>query len=518
MFLAINGSKKALLTAILFLAALPLGRAQDAGDLDNYKVRVEGSWWLTHPTGYFGLNGSNNYVNFNQDFGFKNNSTFTGKIDYRFARKHHLLLNITPIYESRSATLNRTIMFDGQTFDVGVEASASLRTWNVAPGYEYDIIRRDHGFLGLEVDVNLIDTRAALSAAANLNLEQAAVSGSRSLFAPLPAVGPVFRWYPLHDSNRLSIDGSVRGMPFFGYGNYVSAQGGLNIGLTKRLMLRGGYQMGSRLSVHGTADQIAVKLTHSGPTAGLEYSFGEAPPRREKVPNQPSPWHVDWVPFYLWFSGLQGNVGAAGQVVPVNVSFSDVFKQLNIGYMSDLDVRYKRVGLLTDLIFMSVSSNQQSTPVGALYTGFTANAKQFILDPELYFRLIDRDRGTIDVVGGARFWHLNNSIDLFPVPATPPASEVTVGQTQFWIDPVVGARFRLNLDKGWFVNLKGDAGGFGVGSKGTYQIYTGIGKEFKKRYSAILGYRYLDVNYQNLGFTYDVHMNGALVGFNIRFK
>jgi hypothetical protein len=515
MFLATNSSRKGLATALLFLATLPLARAQGAGDLDNYRWRVDGNWWFSHPSGYFGLNGSNNYVNFNHDFGFGDYSTFTGKIDYRFGHKHHFLFNITPIDESRTATLNRTIMFQGQTYDIGAQVSASLRTWDFAPGYQYDIIRRDHGFLGLEVDINLVDTRATLSVVGN---QGGSASGSRSFFAPLPAIGPVFRWYPLHDSNRLSVDGSVRGMPFFGYGNFLAAQGNLNVGLTKHLLLRGGYQMGSRLSIHGTSDQIAVKLTHSGPTAGLEYSWGEAPPQREHVPNQPSYWHVDWVPFYLWFSGLHGNVGALGQVAPVSVSFSDVFKQLNIGYMSVLDVRRKRVGLLTDLVFISVSSDQKSTPVGSVYSGFLANAKTFFIDPELYFRLIDKERGSVDVVSGARFWHLNNSLDLVPVDTTQP--NVTVGQTQFWVDPLVGARFRLNLDKGWFVNLKGDAGGFGVGSKKTYQIYGGMGKEFKKKYSMLLGYRYLDMDYQNVsgGFLYDTHMSGFLAGFNIRFK
>jgi hypothetical protein len=514
MFRRSNGSKHILLITLFFLASLPLLHAQGAGDLDNQKWRVEGNWWFTHPTGYFGLNGSNNYVNFNRDFGFGNTSTFSGKIDYRFRRKHHLLLNVTPVYESRSRTLGRTIEFDGQTFDVGADVNASLRTWNVAPGYEYDIIRRDHGFLGLEVDVNLIDTRATLNAAASAGGPGVAVSGSRSIFAPLPAVGPVFRWYPLHDSNRLSIDGSVRGMPFFGYGNFLAAEGGVNVGLTKNLMFRAGYEMGSRVSIHGTADQIALKLTHAGPTAGLVYSWGEAPPSKEKVPGQPSNWHVDWVPFYLWFTGLQGNLGAAGQVVPVNVNFSDVFKQLNIGYMTVLDTRYKRVGLLTDMIFISVSSDQYSTPVGTLYSGFTANARQFIIDPEIYFRLVDKDQGSVDVTGGGRVWHLNNSLNLLS--GTQPAT--SIGQTQFWVDPVLGARFRLNLSKGFFVSLKGDAGGFGVGSKATYQIYTGIGKGFKKRYAVMLGYRYLDVDYQNAGFTYDVHMNGALAGFDIRFK
>ena len=83
---------------------------------------------------------------------------------------------------------------------------------------------------------------------------------------------------------------------------------------------------------------------------------------------------------------------------------------------------------------------------------------------------------------------------------------------------MLGARFRLNLNKGFFTNLSGDAGGFGVGSQLTYQIYAGFGKEFKKKFSALLGYRYLFVDYKSGGFLYDVHMQGLQAGFNIRLK
>ncbi|HEV7514017.1 MAG TPA: hypothetical protein VGO27_20145 [Candidatus Acidoferrum sp.] len=182
--------------------------------------------------------------------------------------------------------------------------------------------------------------------------------------------------------------------------------------------------------------------------------------------------------------------------------------------MTTLDVRRKRVGLLTDLIFMSLSSDQKATPIGDAFSGFTANAKNLIVDPELYVRLLDKDRVSVDAVGGGRFWRMDNSLDLLP--GIQP--EVKVGQTQDWVDPVVGARFRVNFNKGWFVSLKGDAGGFGVGSQLTWQTYLGIGKEFKKKYSMLLGYRYLDVDYENGGFLYDTHMNGPLAGFAIRFK
>lgn len=502
--------------AVFLVAVSAFACGQDGKDLDNYKWRVEGDWWLSHPSGFFGTNGSNNYVNVNRDLGFNSYSTFSGKIDWRFRRKHHLLFSVAPVVVERTRTIDRTIEFQGQTFALGTDVNARIKSLNFSPGYQYDILRRNHGYLGLEVDINLLDTEATLKAAATANGQGVGTSASRSLFAPLPAVGPTGRWYPLHDSNRLSLEGSVRGMYLFGYGDFLSARANVGVGLTDHLALRAGYQMGSRLSVHGTSDQIAVRLTQKGPTAGLEYSWGESEPAKtpSPVPQEPSDWHVDWIPLYLWFSGIQGDVGVKGYVVPVNVSFSQVLSQLNIALMSALDVRRKRVGLFTDLLYMSASSDQKSTPVGAAYAGFKANAKSLFVDPEVYLRLLDKDGGSVDVLAGARFWHMDNSLDLLP--GTFP--ELTVGQTQNWVDPVLGARFRVNFLKNWFANLKGDAGGFGVGSKVTWQIYSGVGREFKTKYSMLLGYRYLDVDYKSGGFLYDTHMSGLLVGFGIRFK
>ncbi len=515
MFAFMNVSRKTLVTALLFLAAVPLIQAQGGQDLDNYRWRVEGNWWFSSPTGSFGLQGNNSYFDINRDFGFGSYSTFTGKIDWRFGRKHHFLFSIAPVNNTRTVTINRTIDFQGQTFDLGARVTAQLKSLNFTPGYQYDIIRRNHGYLGLEVDLNLLDSEATLKTAAGVNGFGATKSASTSYFAPLPAVGPTGRWYPLHNSNRLALEGSFSGMSFFGYGNFLRARANVGVGLTNRLALRAGYSMGSRLSVHGTGDQLALQITQKGPTAGLEYSWGEAPARKvHPVSDQPSDWHVDWIPFYLWFSGLQGNVGAKGYTVPVNASFSDIFSQLNIGLMTDLDIRRKKIGLDTDLIFMSLTSDQKATPVGNTFSGFDTNAKTLIVDPELYWRLIEKDRGTVDVMAGARFWKLDNSIDLFQGSST----AVSVGQTQSWVDPVLGARFRVNLKKNWFANLKGDAGGFGVGSQVTWQIYAGVGKEFKKKYSVLLGYRYLDVDYVNGGFLFDTHMSGPLAGFNIHFK
>jgi hypothetical protein len=49
----------------------------------------------------------------------------------------------------------------------------------------------------------------------------------------------------------------------------------------------------------------------------------------------------------------------------------------------------------------------------------------------------------VDAVGGARFWRLDNSLNLLS--GTLPAA--TAGHTQSWVDPVLGARFRVNMNK-----------------------------------------------------------------------
>src|SRR5437868_3928284 len=194
-----------LLFGLAFLAvAVPQVHAAD-DDFDSYKVRITGYWFYAQPSGRFEGKSKNGAFDLSKDIGFQSYSTFSGKLDWKFARKHHLIIEATPFSSSRQTVLNRNITFQGQTFDAGLVTSADLQANGYSFGYQYDFIRRKHGHLGLVLQMDLLDTSANLRAAAQVvgGVNHPAVSTSASLLAPIPVAGPDFRIYLIPNSSRL---------------------------------------------------------------------------------------------------------------------------------------------------------------------------------------------------------------------------------------------------------------------------------------------------------------------------
>lgn len=241
----------------------------DGPDLDTYKLRIQANWWFSHPSGSFSGEGNSGSFDIDKDLGFGDYSTFSGALDWRFTRKNHFTFGTAPVNSHKTATLQRTIEFQGETFDVGTTVKADIRSYAYVPGYQYDFIRRNHGYLGGTAQLELLDTSASLEGTVTANGQARSQTASGSFFAPLPIIGVHGLWYPMSNSDRVSLEGIITGMYFFGYGNFIASRGNASFGVSKHWRVELGYQMGSRLSIHGTSDNIGVRLTQKGPTAGV---------------------------------------------------------------------------------------------------------------------------------------------------------------------------------------------------------------------------------------------------------
>lgn len=267
-------------SVLVFLVFLGVGgpnvwAQENNEDLDAHTIRFQGFWFYSQPSGTFHGMGSQGRFDLQADANFNSYSTGLGRVEWKFTRKNHLFLGSLPVDQSKNVVLARTVTFQGQTFPVGLSASTHLQTYFITPGYQYDIIRRKQGHIGIVAQLDLLYIRGSLNVAAQtLNGSfHSAQTSSATLRAPLPVLGPDFRYYLIPNSNRLFVAGNVLGMYFFGYGSFVSSYGTIGVSLNRYLSLQGGYQVSSRLEIKSKTDRIGLNLTQRGAVAGLEVSF-----------------------------------------------------------------------------------------------------------------------------------------------------------------------------------------------------------------------------------------------------
>lgn len=234
-----------------------------------------------------------------------------------------------------------------------------------------------------------------------------------------------------------------------------------------------------------------------------------------------SAWQFEATP-YLWASAMEGDVQAGPlPQIDVDMSFSDIVENLDFGLMGTFEARKDRLGIMLDGLYMNVSDSATATrtgpgPVGApLSVNADARIKQALLSAALAWRASE-GATTVDFVGGARYSRIDASASI---------DGSLFGQTGFvdrdgdksWWDPYVGTRLLHRLGERWTLVGYGDIGGFGLGSEFTWHALAGLNYAFSPTVTAKFGYRYIDVDYDDDGFVYDMATHGFVAGVGIRF-
>ena len=229
----------------------------------------------------------------------------------------------------------------------------------------------------------------------------------------------------------------------------------------------------------------------------------------QSVSPQPSEdWQFEFVP-YLWGSGIDGKVGIGNRSADVDASFSNILSHLHFALMGLTEVRRGRLVALTDLVYTDVRGHD-ATP-GPLFSSVDPDQKLFFLTSEGGLRLVNSEGGTVDVVGGLRFWRLRSELQ-FGAGVLP---GVDMEASRNWVDGIAGLRARKDLSGNWWVSAYGDFGG--GGSDRTYQLNGTVGLDFHTRYALVVGYRYLNVDYDNDGVLFDNELKGPLFGLTIKW-
>lgn len=232
-------------------------------------------------------------------------------------------------------------------------------------------------------------------------------------------------------------------------------------------------------------------------------------------------WQFEITP-YLFAAGMNGKTGIGSVTANVDMSFDDILKNLDQGFMALFEARkgpwtYGLEGVYFKLKDEGAKSWQG--PLGSTGTGtLDATMTEQLYQLTAGYRVMD-EHTKVDVLGAARYTQLDTALTLTATTGSPllPDGSNSISGTESWWDPVIGARVLVPIADKWTLVGYADYGGFGVGSDPTYQLLAGVNWQFSKSVNAKAGYRYLYQNYQNGSFIWDMKSSGYYLGAGFRF-
>jgi opacity protein-like surface antigen len=263
-------------------------------------------------------------------------------------------------------------------------------------------------------------------------------------------------------------------------------------------------------------------------------------------------WEFRFTP-YAWATSVNGNSTVAGQTVDVDASFLDIVEDSEsiLALMGYFEARRGGLAFYTDVVWSSLTFNGQRSatgPLGGLNVSVNGELdyEQTIIEAGISYEIarfsreavsLKDDLGVptsytaIDVLAGARYWResVGVSLDITGMGpgVLPPGFQVSgnrviarSGATE-WIDPVVGLRVRHQFSPGQELQLRGDIGGFGVGSDFSWQLFGGYSFQLAESWSGVVGYRALSVDFSEEASNgtrgIDLLQHGPVIGVNFRW-
>lgn len=261
----------------------------------------------------------------------------------------------------------------------------------------------------------------------------------------------------------------------------------------------------------------------------------------------PDVWHFQGT-LYGWMLGISGNLTARGQTVDVNASFLQVVQKSDslAAFMGYFEADKGKVGFYTDVVWAKLGFDRSMAfyrnPIPGVQlsaiTNTAVTTSLTIIEPGgLYeFAKWQHTAGSftaLDGIVGLRYWSMSPEVDLNAIAGVDVASlGIEFGRTFSiarsggidWIDPVIGLRFRHQFTPQQNLMVRGDVGGFGLGSQFTWQaaaIYTYSWQFSGYALAALAGYRALGINYSQGSGTatagIDAILHGPLIGVSLHF-
>lgn len=218
---------------------------------------------------------------------------------------------------------------------------------------------------------------------------------------------------------------------------------------------------------------------------------------------------------YLMFPTMSGTAGLGSLPdVPVEANPGDIFSHLQMGAMLTVEASNAKWAINSDLMYMKLK--QDATPGTRIKSG-TVTAKQLGWELAGLYRL----NRWLEVGAGTLLTSIDGEVNVTVNNIGGSTTDKNKSGSKTWVDPMLIARVQSKAGEKFIYSLRGEIGGFGIGSDFTWQVQAYAGYRFSKLFQMTGGYRVIGINY-NKGtgedrFLYDMDTFGPVVRFGFNF-
>lgn len=221
-------------------------------------------------------------------------------------------------------------------------------------------------------------------------------------------------------------------------------------------------------------------------------------------------WRFSVAP-YLWVASLEVD-SSLPDLPPATPPEVERFEtKLTGGFMIAGQAQYGSFGLALDYDWLRL--NTKSTSPAPAFSDVELNSNFYHWTAALTWLVPTDAAWHVQLLAGARFFTVSGE-QVFKAGVLP---GFTRNSDHTWTDPLLGADVRYTIDDQWFVMGKLLVGGFGSGSNAMVDALGGVGYQFNKSWSGLLGYRYLREDFEQGKFTVNLTGQGFLLGVAYRF-
>jgi hypothetical protein len=180
----------------------PAAAAATAGIGEDYHIEASYGWWDATPSlivnsESLGILGTD--VDLVSDLGIEKHRLGKFNLVLKPAKKHRFKYEHLPIkYETDAFPVQRSFVFNGQRYDIGLPVTTSVNFSTDSFGYEYDFLYFPRGFIGANINAKITSI--------DVDLQSPIGDEFFKQTAPIPAVGFAGRGYI---TRNLSVDSEL---------------------------------------------------------------------------------------------------------------------------------------------------------------------------------------------------------------------------------------------------------------------------------------------------------------------